>query len=166
MKRQVRRFLKGSLLLLLLAPFIVVMVTILCSDVKGRNGDPYSATVKHIESSVQAYLKAHAGEAPIVNSTVISVNGSNVNTEENYYVIAACLLVGSNSSSGFSENALTLVHPRNCWPEGANAEPANCLNLCEGHYLWLTTRTGDVASICIGAECEAHGEDGYQGVYP
>ena len=45
---------------------------------------------EHMEEAVQAYQKTHDGEAPIVNSTVISVNGSNVLESEDYYAIAVC----------------------------------------------------------------------------
>ena len=121
-----------------------------------------------MEEAVQAYQKTHDGEAPIVNSTVISVNGSNVLESEDYYAIAVCRLLGSTSSGDIMKNLIYVTHSRNCVAEGANAEPyaTNCLNQCTGSYVWLTTINGNIASICMGDECTAHGEDGFQDVWP
>jgi hypothetical protein len=167
MKRHKRLFLILGVFIVLLS-VTTALVTIYTGEIKGRGGLGWEATVKGIESSVQAYCKAHDGESPIVNSTVISVNGSKVIEGKDYYVIAVCRLVGSNSRNGVSENALSLVHARNCLPEGANAEPyaTNCLNRCEGSYVWLTTTDGEIASICVGPDCTNHNEDGFQDVYP
>ena len=65
MKRPVSKLLKGSLLLLLLASFTAVMVTVLCGGVQGRNGDPYPGTVRYIESSVKSR------DCPLMFSTTL-----------------------------------------------------------------------------------------------
>lgn len=105
------------------------------------------------------------GEVPIVNESIVEVNGSQVITGEDYYIVAVCPLLMSSFPKGILKNVPDgYVHPRNCFPDGANAQPnvTDCLNKCNGSYAWLTTINGDVSSICIGDECQAHGEDGDQ----
>jgi len=108
------------------------------------------------------------GEVPIVNESFIEVNGSYVIPGEGYYVIAICPLLTSSKPKGILKNLPITAHPSNCLLEGANAEPnvTVCLNQCTGSYLWLTTKAGDIASVCIGRDCTANGEDGFQEIYP
>jgi hypothetical protein len=37
--------------------------------------------------------------------------------------------------------------------------------LAASHYIWAADEYG-IYSTCVGADCEANGEDGYQGVWP
>ncbi len=108
------------------------------------------------------------GEVPIVNRSAIAVNGSEVVQGEEYYVVAVCPLLTSSRPRGILKWLPDTAHPRNCLPEGANAQPnvTDCLNKCNGSYVWLTTINGDVASICIGENCANHNMDGFQDVYP
>lgn len=106
------------------------------------------------------------GEVPIVNESFIEVNGSYVIPGEDYYVIAICPLLTSSTPKGILKNVPITAHPSNCLSEGANAEVNVTDCECTGSYMWLTTKTGDIASICIGWGCTANGEDGFHDVYP
>lgn len=115
---------------------------------------------------------------PRVNHSVVNVIGPDVIEGAEYYVIAICPLSGSSYPKGILKFIPASVHPRNAYLEGHNLPEeywqncssrsidSECSYKCPGSYVWLTTMDGDIASICIGAECAAHGEDGYQGVYP
>ena len=136
----------------------------------------YGAEREQIEAAVAEFMirptdpsyNHRIGEVPIVNASIIEVNGSYVIPGEEYYVIALCPLLTSSSPKGILKGVPITAHPSNCLFKGANAEPnvTTCLNQCAGSYLWLTTSSGAVASICIGESCEAHGEDGFQYNYP
>jgi hypothetical protein len=105
------------------------------------------------------------GQPPTLNASVITVDN------KEYYTVAICPLLTSSflwTTRGILEDIPNTVHYRNCLPEGDNARPnvTDCSINCSGSYVWLTTITGDIASICVGERCKAHGEDGYQDVYP
>jgi len=108
------------------------------------------------------------GEVPIVNKTVIVVSGLADVPDEDYYIVAVGPLLMTSLPRGILKWVPASTHHRNCFPDGANAQlnVTDCAAYCSGSYLWLTTMNGDIASICIGEECAAHGVDGYQGVYP
>ena len=113
------------------------------------------------------------------------VKGSAIFEGEVYYPIAICPLLSSASPKGLLRKVPASCEAKNCadtpqtsanfnYSRNACDVPHNWGNntadklavTCTGHYLWLTTETGDIASICIGDECLANDEDGYQGVYP
>ncbi len=50
--------------------------------------------------------------------------------------------------------------------EGTNFYTGNCSNPYKGHYVWLIDEVGTVCSVCVGDECWANNESGYQGVWP
>ena len=159
---------------------IVGVVGIVLSATGGRVGGipppAYNQDREQIEASVAEFMTRPNDssynhmlmDVPIVNRSIIMVNGSEVLQGEEYYVVAVCPLLRSSSPPGILKRVPPSVHPRNCLPEGANAQPnvTDCAVNCTGSYVWLTTFNGDTASICIGAECAEHGEDGFQDVYP
>ena len=177
----------GAIVLIALLAFTVFFVS--CSP-SGRSdccpGMAYNADREQLEVAVAEFMQRpddpsynHTqGEVPIVNESVFIVNESvtcpqSVTTSgKDYYVIAICPLLTSSEPMGILRNVPATAHPKNCFPDGANAQPGvtacmnQCVNQYTGHYLWLTTLNGDVASICLGEDCEAHGEDGFQCVYP
>lgn len=165
--------------------FIPIIVGFLAIGLTTGYSDPfycwgecgYNPHREQIEAAVYEFMQRPTdptynhttGDVPIVNNkSVIAVNGTMVVQGEEYYVVAVCPLLESSSPPGILKLVPEVVHPRNCLAEGANAKPGvvDCAVDCTGSYIWLTTINGDIASICIGAECEAHGEDGYEGVYP
>lgn len=132
---------------------------------------PYNRDREQIGAGVHHYMNERAFNnttvsVPIVNMSVFTVNGSEVVLGEDYYVVAICPLLTSSKPKGILKQVPATAHSRNCFPDGANAQPnvTNCSGY--GSYLWLTTLNGDIASICIGDECTAHNEDSYQCVYP
>ncbi len=117
-----------------------------------------------MEDAIGSYKNTHNQEVPIVNDTPVAVNGSEVVQSDSYYIVAMCPLLALNKQGdSMWFRATEMCHAENCAAGGDNLD--GCTG-CNGSYLWLTTISGDVASICIGAGCEAHGEDGFQGVYP
>jgi|GEM_PF-801484 len=151
---------------------VVAAVIIQFYDPGGCYGHTrYNSNREQIEAGIHHYMNERANNnaaagVPIVNMSVFAVNGSMVIPSEDYYVAAICPLLTSSKPAGILKQVPATVHSRNCFPDGANAQPnvTNCSGC--GSYLWLTTLNGDVASICIGDECTAHNEDGYQCVYP
>ena len=148
-----------------------------CGPKIGRSTQPtYNADREQIGAAVAEFMQRPTnlsyyhtiGEVPIVNNTVIEVNGTNVAPDKKYYVVAICPLLTSSTPKGILKMVPATTHPNNCIMQGANAETSvtACLNRCEGSYVWLTTTDGDIASICIGDECANHNEDGFQDVYP
>jgi hypothetical protein len=136
----------------------------------------YNADREQIQAAIAEYgiTPGHGNYTiPILDETQVYIGGEDVKgpevlTGDVYYIVAICSLLTSSLPQGIFRHVPRSCETTNCANEGANAEPyiTVCVNNCSGHYLWLTTAEGRIASICIGAECEAHGEDGYQGVYP
>ena len=164
------------IVLLLLIIGALVFLVISFWPMSHPRPSPYNTDWERIMAAVAEFMirptdltyNHTTGEVPIVNKTVIAVSGLDLYPDEDHYVIAICSLLVNSSPPGILKQVPQSVHPRNCLPDGANAQPnvTDCAINCTGSYVWLTTDMGDVTSICIGAECEAHGEDGYQGVYP
>ena len=174
--------------IVLIALLASMISTISCSPAGRSNccrGTAFNADREQLEAAVAEFMQRpddpsynHTyGDVPIVNESAFTVNESvtcpgGVPSDEDYYVIAICPLLTSSEPMGILRNVPATAHPKNCFPDGANAQPGvtacmnQCVNQYTGHYLWLTTLNGDVASICLGEECEEHGEDGFQCVYP
>ena len=163
-----RKIGKRTAFFAILAFIITLVLIIYISALHSDTGYEWLDVVKkQLRPAVELYQRAHNDTVPLINDTVISVSGGNVVPGKDYYVLAICPLL----DEGLWDIPPT-THPRNCLPEGANVEPGTtaCLNQCNGSYIWLTTingvRDSDVVTICVGDKCKAHGEDGYQGVYP
>ena len=100
---------------------------------------------------------------PAVNGTV-TVDG------EERYIVDFCYLYGGTYSGDMQSYKLV--------PESAisinGADNDNCdkypksPTLChrEYHYIWAMDEIGVVYSTCIGDDCWANNESGFQGVYP
>jgi len=157
MKRRLIKYLKVSLLLLVFVSIIGVIVIFSIGEVKPGCGTAHCSDGEYIEAAVKTYMDSNDGAVPIVNNSVVNVSGWNVIEGENYYVIAACPLLD------IFEFLPATLEAGNCASGGANGEGCKA---CNGSYRWLTTDSGDITSICIGDECAAHGESGFQDVYP
>jgi len=103
----------------------------------------------------------------------VDVVGPNVIDGERYYTMAVCPLLTSAFPPGILQEVPASCEAKGCADSpnasGRNVIPNTAHNLsvtCTGHYRWLTTLKADIASMCIGDECRANDEDGYQGVYP
>jgi hypothetical protein len=120
------------------------------------------------------------GEVPVTAGAGIPaawINGSWIYPGETYYTVAVCPLLNSSVPPGLLGQVPLSTHTSNCACSGANAEagvdPTCPGSMTWGHYIWYTTQTGWIASVCYGADCDygigglAEGVwDGYQGVYP
>jgi hypothetical protein len=106
------------------------------------------------------------------------IKGPDIVAGAKYYTVAICPLLIKASPKGILEAVPQSCDSKNCadsppggngtWYQGNEGEnTAERLSVsCNGHYRWLCTSNCDIASICIGDECRANDEDGYQGVYP
>jgi hypothetical protein len=136
----------------------------------------YTADRTQIEAAVAEFMIRpsdpsyhHAvGDVPLVNDDAVEVSGGQVKAGQDYYVIAICPLITSSSPRGMLHGVPDSVHPDNCVQQGANAEPgmAACQAQCTGSYIWLITENGDIASVCVGDDCNAENRDGFQVAYP
>jgi hypothetical protein len=165
MKRRLIKYLTVSLLLLVFVSIIwVIAIISIGGEVKrGCGGNAHCIDGEYIKAAVKTYMDSNDGAVPIVNNSVVNVSGWNVIEGENYYVIAACPLLDT------FEFLPATLEAGNCASGGANGEGCKA---CNGSYRWLTTSSGDIASICIDqysqyyGKCDAHNESGFQDVYP
>jgi hypothetical protein len=125
------------------------------SELPGPEENAYNAVYGDLESAVIAYYYDHEGTFPTINGTV---NVSGYDSQ----ILDICALLTS------AEGGLNEV------PEGIAAvdgsDNDNCDAGCAGcsaasHYVWAIDDYG-VYSTCVGDECDANGEDGFQGVWP
>ena len=118
----------------------------------------YTGDKDRIQISIGDYMVRNLGEIPFTDET-ITVAGVECD------VVDICRLV--MSYTGPEGPGLLLEVPESC----ADTVNDNC---CEGscscypnaHYIWAVTAVGDVKSSCVGGDCDASNEDGFQGVYP
>lgn len=174
---------KGFTLIELLIVMVILailagIVIISIGGVIGRgHATAYNADREQIEAAVAEFMTRPSdaaynhtiGEVPITAANATAVNGSEVIPGELYYTVAICPMLTSSFPKGILKEVPSTVHSDNGAASGANAEMnvSVCLNQCTGSYEWLTTQTGDVASICHGADCTLPGgEDGFRDAYP
>lgn len=112
-----------------------------------------------VHNMVNTYIVAHNGELPPHYGTIDILFSDKV-THGVCDIIDICSIVGYY---------LQRV-PEGCYGESGevntNFYSGNCENPSEGHYIWLIDSSGSVYSTCVGEDCNANNEDGYQGVYP
>jgi len=136
----------------------------------------YTADREQIKAAVAEFIARPSdpsyhhtfGDVPVVNDDAVEVSGGQVIAGKDYYVIAMCPLLVTSSPRGILKSVPDTAHPDNCVQQGANAETgmASCQASCTGSYIWLTTEDGDIASVCIGDDCNAENRDGFQVAYP
>jgi len=136
----------------------------------------YNADRQQIQAAVAEFMTRPSdpsyhhtiGDVPVVNYDAFEVNGSEVIPGKDYYPIAICPLLTGSYPMGILKDAPPSANLMNCLDNGANAETgmASCQASCTGSYIWLTTEDGDIASVCIGDDCNAENRDGFQVAYP
>jgi len=192
---------KGFTLIELLIVMVILailagIVIISIGGVIGRGqATAYNADREQMEAAVSEFMTrptdptyAHTiGQVPVVDwNTSVPAATWNDSPEvipgENYYLVAICPLTVNAFPKGILKQVPATAHPSNLATNagGANqeaygADNVSCLDVVDGtgHYAWYTTDSGDVVSVCIGAEC-AHGiggaeagwMDGFQDIYP
>ena len=102
-----------------------------------------------------AYAVNNSGVFPTINGTV------NVDGYDSQIVdICALLTSAGGILSEVSEGVASIEGSDN---DNCDAGCGGCL--AASHYIWAADEYG-IYSTCVGADCEANGEDGYQGVWP
>jgi hypothetical protein len=115
----------------------------------------YDGAKMQVEVGVMDYVDRTFGDLPITGETITLTNP--VGT---FNIIDICALLASEGGilKDVPESCVDTIHD-NC-----DMGPCSC-NI-SGHYIWLVDYYGDVYSTCVGTECAANYEDGFQGVYP
>ncbi|MFA5374924.1 MAG: hypothetical protein WC455_04115 [Dehalococcoidia bacterium] len=125
------------------------------SEIPGPEETAYNSMYADLENAVVAYYYDHDGVFPTINGTV-NISGYDVQ------ILDICALRVS-AEGGFNKG-----------PDGVAAvtgsDNDNCDAGCEGclssnHYIWAIDDYG-IYSTCVGADCDANGEEGFQGVWP
>ena len=121
----------GVIMLILFLAAIIFLITISSIPTPREGcGTAYCRDGEYIEAAVTEFMKRPTnlsyyhtiGEVPIVNNTVVEVNGSGVIPDEDYYVVAVCPLLTVSNPKGILKHVPVMTHSRNCLLEGANAQ--------------------------------------------
>ncbi len=102
-------------------------------------------------------LQTHAGNAPTTGETVTIDEGT-------FKIIDMCQLV---DTVAFEPDVLeALLRPcADTAHDNCELGPCNCHS--DAHYIWLVDPDSlKVYSTCVGDDCAANNQDGYQGVWP
>jgi len=140
----------------------------------------YDADREQVERALADYMTRDAptagepalqepGEAPLVAG--VDIFGDGLLPGKSYYTIAICPLLTHSHPKGMLQHVPNTAEAKNCaiHPTGANNISGiyDCSGECQGHYRWLCTSGGDVASVCVGADCKFNNRSGYMsGIYP
>jgi len=125
------------------------------SEIPSPEEEAYNSVYDDLDYAVYAYYAGHGSALPTINGTV-NISGAD------YRILDICALLTS-AGGIFSEV-----------PEGlasvAGPDNDNCDAGCPGcstsnHYIWTVDDYG-IYSMCVGDDCEANGEDGFQSVWP
>ena len=150
--------------ILLLAIIVIVICGIVAlagiMSIGGGTGTSpqaaYATVKEQLTSAVEVYQANNSGALPTLNGTV-TINGSV------YQIIDVCSLL--TSQGGLLRNV-----PDGIWSSNGSTDD-NCDSGCEGcrntsHYIWAVNSNGNLHSTCVGNDCKANGQDGYQGIWP
>jgi hypothetical protein len=154
---------------------LLLVVGILLSGCATPEGE-YNKAKEYIQNVVTEYMVGQSGMLPphgeIINTSECKVDippypqGGWINAG---YVLDFCYLLH------YCTECETLDYfpfelPICCYgqsgQEGTNFYTGNCFNSYQGHYIWLVDKVGYVCSVCVGDDCWANNESGYQGVWP
>jgi len=120
----------------------------------------YSWDRDDVQLAVTYYMTNTSGSRPITGATMTMSEGT-------FDIIDICELIkevawweayGWWSPGEVPESCADSVHD--------NCDAGSCSCYSWAHYIWLLDNQGNVASTCVGTECNANNTDGYQGVYP
>jgi hypothetical protein len=132
--------------------YLTIAIT---SELPSPEEEAYNSIYDELDYAVYAYYYDHDGTIPTINGTV-NISGYDVQ------ILDICALI-STAEGGFNkvpEGVASIDGPDN----------DNCDSGCTGcsaasHYVWAVDDYG-IYSVCVGDDCEANGEDGFQGVWP
>jgi prepilin-type N-terminal cleavage/methylation domain-containing protein len=140
----------------------------------------YDADREQVEMAIADYMTRYAptaGEPPLQEPGEVpwvewvDIFGPDLMPGENYYTVAMCPLLTQSQPKSMLKQVPNTAEAKNCaiHPTGANNASGiyDCSGECGGHYRWLCTAGGDVASVCVGADCPFTNRSGYMsGIYP
>jgi hypothetical protein len=149
----------NAVMAVLLVAALVFVVIVFVKSTGGRPADgrelAYDGLKVELGEAVAGYRSNHNGQLPVDGSTV-TVDSSP------YHIIDMCALVDGTNLQEVPDScgAIWGGSNDNCDADG-----------CPGcsvryHYIWAVDTNGVVVSSCVGTECRAHGEDGFQNVWP
>lgn len=156
LKRRFERYLR-LLALFLFIGFIVYFGAYINSiPCWGPRQHAYDISRYEVQTSVVSYMIDNDEMMPTLNSTV-SIGGSD------YRIVDVCVLLVADWGM-LSEGSISCISIN-------GSDNDNCDAGCEGcqsdyHYVWAVDDEDNVYSTCVGDDCEANGEDGFQGVWP
>jgi hypothetical protein len=131
--------------------FIALFV---CSD---DGQELYRGDKESLRLAVVTYMAWTGTSNPPTTGETVTID------EGTFNIIDVCQLIDTGPESpGVLEGV-----PRSCADtahDNCELGPFNCYS--DGHYIWLVGKEVDVYSTCVGDDCAANDEDGYQGVYP
>jgi hypothetical protein len=105
---------------------------------------------------VRAYQDDNDGKLPVINATV-NIGG------HDFQIVDICALLTSGDSM-LSDVPVGLASVNGSGNDNCDAGCEGCHS--DYHYVWAVDDEGNVYSTCVGEDCDANGEDGFQGVWP
>ncbi len=176
---------KGLGTLSALALGIVLLITMVvmrsgcdCGTLFASPEDEYNKAKDQVQWAVVGYMVEHSGillppHGVMINTSACLVHYPDRNAG---YVLDLCYLLEYTkgwADGSFYMNERPMVPfelPICCYgqsgEEGTNFYTGNCTNSYKGHYVWLVDDNGNVCSVCVGDDCWANNQSGYQGVWP
>jgi len=139
--------------------------------------DEYIKARDQVYWTVWGYISDHGGGHVLLppHGVMINTSGCLVHYPDRNagYVLDLCYLLeyGSGREKSYEGHKMFPFElPICCYgqsgQEGTNFYTSNCSNPYSGHYIWLVDENGNVCSVCVGDDCWANNESGYQGVWP
>jgi prepilin-type N-terminal cleavage/methylation domain-containing protein len=144
------------IVMLILAILAGVVVMSVGGVFKNAGESAYKTLRDQIQDVVIAYTAIHETEPPPTVGTV------NISGNKSILDMCSILLPGG----------LLRTAPEGCISiNGSNNDNCDSALNCSGcratfHYIWAIDSKGNVFSTCVGGDCAANGEDGYQDVWP
>lgn len=173
------------LIVMVILAILAGIVIISIGGVIGRGqATAYNSDREQIEAAVAEFMTRPTdvsynhviGETPKTGGAAINgsdINGSEVDDSQVYYEVAVCPLLTTSFPQGILKQIPATAHSDNLANTGANAEngvDAACQGkVTTGHYVWYSTDSGDVISVCqnlAAGDCTNLDMDGFQDVYP
>ena len=112
---------------------------------------------KSMGVAVAAYLlQTHSTKPPTTGETVTIDKGT-------FKIIDICQIVDTVAFESEILEAL-LLSCTDTTHDNCELGPCNCNT--DAHYIWLVDANIDIYSTCVGDDCAANNQDGYQGVWP
>jgi len=167
--------------ILITTMLIMLIAGMLLSGCATPEGE-YNKAKDYIQNVVREYMVSHSGEIPpcgdIINTSECTIQLQSAPQSSwiySGYLLDFCYLLNYCIGLPLGESCDDYEYfpfelPICCYgqsgQEGTNFYTGNCTHPYKGHYIWLVDVFGNVCSVCIGDDCRANNESGYQGVWP